>query len=52
MKRRKSPRRERRVISPRLRLLPRVVHPRVNGRVALSVMTALGRLAQRLGPAT
>jgi len=52
MKRSKPARRLRRHRPPRLRVLPtRHPRPRVDGRVALVVLSALGRLAQRLGPA-
>jgi hypothetical protein len=52
MKRPNAHRRETRPANRRLRLLPpRRPTPRVDGRVALAVLWALGRLAQRLGPA-
>ena len=55
MKRHGTLRRPRRTLHPHfrpLRLVPaRLATPRVDGRVALAVLWALGRLAQRLGPA-
>jgi hypothetical protein len=52
MKRHKPARRIRPVQQPAVRLLrPRGRSPRMDGRVTLAVLWALGRLAQRLGPA-
>jgi len=52
MKRNSGSRRVRRTLHRTLRIVtPRLGGPRVDGRVALAVLWALGRLAQRLGPA-
>jgi hypothetical protein len=52
MKRVSTPRRGRRVLQHTLRVLsPRRTAQRVDARVALAVLWAVGRLAQRLGPA-
>jgi hypothetical protein len=52
MKRVKPARRARRSLRHTMRVLAPRLHPeRMDGRVALAVLWALGRLAQRLGPA-
>ena len=53
MKRVASPRHGRRMLQRTLRALssPRSTARRIEGRVAIAVLVAVGRLAQRLGPA-
>ena len=52
MKRVSTPRRGRRALLRTLRILfPRRAGQRLDGRVALAVLWAVSRLAQRLGPA-
>ena len=52
MKRPTPTSRRRRVLNRTLQVLgPMMRGPRVDGRVTLAVLWALGRLAQRLGPA-